>query len=187
MKKSIAIDRAPIGIADEWYLWSAISRKNPHVFRQKRVPRAMSMRRHPRRPGYGRIEKRRQEEEIEGKRSERETGREGGPGREKHRASDGRPGILRLAFKIRNRREAGEALMTLTGPGPRWRNGREVEVRGEGGAHRRRYRPMLRTCPTPLSNNAATSPPAAACPTTTLHRLAFRSHALAHWFERGRA
>lgn len=48
----------------------------------------------------------------------------------KHRASDGRPGILRFAFKTRNRREAGEALMTLAGPGPRWRNGREVEVRG---------------------------------------------------------
>lgn len=55
-----------------------------------------------------------------------ERGRE----REKHRASDGRPGILHLAFKIRNRREAGEVLMTLAGPGPRWRNGREVEVHG---------------------------------------------------------
>lgn len=61
----------------------------------------------------------------------REVGaRRGAREREKHRASDGRPGILRLAFKIRNRREAGEALMTLAGPGPRWRNGREVEVRG---------------------------------------------------------
>lgn len=61
----------------------------------------------------------------------REEGvRRGAREREKHRASDGRPGILRLAFKIRNRREAGEALMTLAGPGPRWRNGREVEVRG---------------------------------------------------------
>lgn len=61
----------------------------------------------------------------------REKGwKEKGCEREKHRASDGRPGILRLAFKIRNRREAGEALMTLAGPGPRWRNGREVEVRG---------------------------------------------------------
>lgn len=53
-----------------------------------------------------------------------------GVGGDASRASDGRPGILRLAFKIRNRREAGESLMTLAGPGPRWRNGREVEVRG---------------------------------------------------------
>lgn len=60
---------------------------------------------------------------------------------EKHRASDGRPGILRLTFKIRNR-EAGEALMTLAGPGPRWRNGREVEVRG-----RRRAQTAVSTAP----------------------------------------
>lgn len=59
----------------------------------------------------------------------------------KHRASDGRPGILRLAFKTRNR-EAGEALMTLAGPGPRWRNGREVEVRG-----RRRAQTAVSTAP----------------------------------------
>lgn len=62
-------------------------------------------------------------------RRKRERGGEKG-GRDASRASDGRPGILRLAFKIRNRREAGESLMTLAGPGPRWRNGREVEVRG---------------------------------------------------------
>ncbi|TGZ52195.1 Uncharacterized protein DBV15_03752 [Temnothorax longispinosus] len=62
----------------------------------------------------------------------REERRKGDKARreERDRASDGRPGILRLAFKIRNRREAGETLMTLAGPGPRWRNGREVEVRG---------------------------------------------------------
>lgn len=70
-------------------------------------------------------EKRRGPEEGIGER-ERERKRGG----DASRASDGRPGILRLAFKIRNRREAGESLMTLAGPGPRWRNGREVEVRG---------------------------------------------------------
>lgn len=85
-------------------------------------------------------DKKRQKERREGGRDEqrkeirqckRERERERGGGRGgRHRASDGRPGILRLAFKIRNRWETGEVLMTLAGPGPRWRNGREVEVRG---------------------------------------------------------
>lgn len=95
----------------------------------ERASRVSSTKGKTRRENKG--EKRVRERERQG--SEEEGGREGGRRRcerEKHRASDGRPGILRLAFKIRNRREAGEALMTLAGPGPRWRNGREVEVRG---------------------------------------------------------
>lgn len=85
------------------------------------------------RPGLLQPKTRRSGEKIE-REKDKAVGEDGARGgkseREKHRASDGRPGILRLAFKIRNRREAGEALMTLAGPGPRWRNGREVEVRG---------------------------------------------------------
>ncbi|EGI61550.1 hypothetical protein G5I_10113 [Acromyrmex echinatior] len=72
-----------------------------------------------------RREREREREKRRKKRQDSERGRD-----EKHRTSDGRLGILRLAFKIRNRWEAGEVLMTLAGPGPRWRNGREVEVRG---------------------------------------------------------
>ncbi|KYN05640.1 hypothetical protein ALC62_03433 [Cyphomyrmex costatus] len=41
-----------------------------------------------------------------------------------------RRGWWRQGTNETNRWEAGEALMTLAGPGPRWRNGREVEVRG---------------------------------------------------------
>lgn len=74
--------------------------------------------------------------------------------------------VLRLAFKIRNRRrEAGEVLMTLAGPGPRWRNAKGKWKSVEGGAHRRRYRPTLRTCPTPLS---LTTPPRRHPPPATL-------------------
>ncbi|KYQ58049.1 hypothetical protein ALC60_03101 [Trachymyrmex zeteki] len=94
--------------------------------------------------GFLHPKKRRQEEEKEEeekkeerRRREKERERNGGK-RDKAVREEGERSIarltgaciLRLTFKIRNRWEAGKALMTLAGPGPRWRNGREVEVRG---------------------------------------------------------
>lgn len=49
--------------------------------------------------------------------------------------------VSRLAFKTGNRRKT-ERLMTPAGPGPRWRNGREVEVCG-----RRRAQTTVSTAP----------------------------------------
>lgn len=74
---------------------------------------------------------------------------------------------------------------------PRWRNGREVEVSVEGGAHRRWYRPVrnpespdlphaTHSNPnpnlTPPHRHPTTTIPQ--CPTTTLHRLFFSSPSL---------
>lgn len=82
-----------------------------------------------------------------------------------------------LTFKIGNRRRLGGWWRQ---PDPDLGGVTEGKWKSvEGGAHRRWYRPF-RTCPTPLSNaaNIATRRHPPCCPTTTLHRLAFRSPSL---------